>query len=1018
MKKITKTLWRRFEKIVFLTIKNILKDAKLDIAKEQLTEATHDGGYDGSFLVPCITDKGCSQNKGYYKILFEAKLRSNLDKDLPLNDFSKALVIAINVDSDALIVATNLKLSETTKEHLKDFSFKTGLKTYYLSPYYIDTWIKNHNSTKYKTEDETIRNLLKNSSAYSSSQIPLESLKKDLEELSKELPPLFGNKKKRSLRELVEEFNAANGIILIKGNAGAGKTFFCEHLVAELEKEHYSVYTIDLKNYQTPRVLFLKLLETLWHIPFEILLSFDKTSLEKIIEDVDSVIPDERMKEAVLNAFSRDLEHYSKNSDVLNYYMIAYLLNIYEIRIKHANIVLYFSNINAIPPQMVDFILRFINGLADNGKIILELRTSKYIDIHMDSETWEKYVIQFGTLNNNLRQITIEEFGLADAYKYIQNTLKNTEVNIGFMDAILRVTGRNPLLLGSLLEYLNITNMVKELPRETVLHRLEHLIFDDRRQIISMLVSTFCQKDIFFAEFFELIRIFQIPIEEAYAAMVLTNYSAGYIDQLIETNLIYRKGEMLSVVHPLQFECIKNGRSLMDSAQKALASRVLSALNADHISADHSAMIRIRCARILNRYQEVVDIEYPLAVGLLRSGQFTLSYEYAKDAFEKIEMLDSESQRLIHLQILLLMVEICIYQEDDSVFEIDIYMEKLNLAVLNWPVSRETETDYISFKAQYYMTKNRFEHYKGLFDQAFDTLTEALKYAKKYEIQLGNQVIGNIQLEYAIALKEKENLNMSLEYLENCLKLQPDNPELIFTYNTQKYELFLLDNPETASIYIDENRRLYPILSVATVYHNEVHWLNAQFYMKNYDMCFSKALADFKTTEQMGLKNEEGRLANLIGNIYFQSKDFNNARIYYTFGVNIFQTKNYVSNIWPLLVNMSTLLAELMDKEAVKYIQPCIDILTDSYRERILKPSPLPGYYEKLHVAVIILYYNIKKLEKILPEELSKSLFEKLSKNLLTTDEKKRLFQLSCGEILEIMKNTPHYHSSYLLLGN
>lgn len=395
MKKITSGLWRRFEEIVFLAIKSILEDAKLETIQEKLTEPTQDGGYDGCFFVPCIMDRNHFQGKGYYKILFEAKLRSNLDKDLPLHDFSKSLIIAINMDSDALIVATNLKLSDGTKEHLRNFSQKTGLKTYYLSPYYIDTWMKAHYSSEHKAADNEIRNLLRNASVYSNLQNQLELLEKDSLEAEKELPQLLGIKKKRCLKEIVRILGNSNGIVLIEGNAGAGKSFFCNHLIAELEKLPCSVYSIDLKNYQTPRVLFLKLLETLWHIPFEMLLSFNKSSLEGIVEEVDSHKVDGDIKEAVLVAFSRDLEHYSQNSDIFNYYMIKYLLKIYAIRTRHANIVLYFSNINSLPPQMIDFILQFLNVYALNGKAILELRTSTYIDIYMESEKWDNYVKQF-----------------------------------------------------------------------------------------------------------------------------------------------------------------------------------------------------------------------------------------------------------------------------------------------------------------------------------------------------------------------------------------------------------------------------------------------------------------------------------------------------------------------------------------------------------------------------------------------------------------------------------------------
>lgn len=1018
MKKITVALWRRFEKIVSLAIKSILEDGNIEEIQEKLTEPTHDGGYDGSFLIPYITDSGCSTTQGYYKILFEAKLRTNLDKDLPLQDFSKSLIIAINVDSDALIVATNLRLSDGTKEHLRDFSEKTGLKTYYLSPHYVDTWMSEHHSLIHASEDKQIRELLKNSSLYSSIYPPLELLERVVATPQQELQTLVGQGRNHLLMTMIHALEQSSGSVIIKGDAGVGKSFFCSHLTAKLKKKNYIVYSIDMKNYQTPRVLFLKLLEALWHIPFEALMSLGQTGLHAIVNEFDSEIADDHIKEAILSAFSRDLEHYSQQTDILNYYMIKYLLTIHRIRSRHANIILYFSNINYLSVQMVDFVLQFLNEYTKQGKVILELRTSTYIDMHMDSDEWTTYLKQFVSMESVLYQESLLPFSHIEACEYISQMLPDYAGDTLLTNSILRVTGYNPLFVESLVEYLIFGDLLQTLPRESILNRIDHLIVDDKRQLISLLINAFCRKDFFFAEFFELLHIFQIPISEIYIEQLLSDYQTMYVDQLIEAKLICRVAGNLEVVHPLQLECILNNHSLMDSTKQELAKKILKTVDTIILSAEVLAMIRIRCYRILYDYQQVIEIEYPLAIGLMENGQYTLCYEYALDAFQIIEKLDYDYQMFIHLKILLLMVEICIYQGEECVLEIDKYMEKLKHVMDCFVPNHQEYNDYIFCKAQYYMTKNRYAHYMGKFDQAFDTLCEALVFADKYAEKLGNQVIGNIQLEYAIALKEKEDLKQSTEYLKECLKIQPNNPEILFTYHTQMYEMNLLTNPELSLMHIEENRSLYEHLHVSTTIHNEVHWLNTQYYMKNYDICFSQANKTFKKTEQIGLKNESGCLANLIGNIYFLKGDFHNAQVYYHYGIELFKGKGYVSNVWEILVNMSSLLAEQRNTEAITFIRLSMNILTNSYRERIQKPYPLLGYYEKLQVAVLILYYNIKKLEYAISTDELNQLLDELSEKLLNENMKTWMFALSCKDIVSLMKETRHYHSKYLLLGN
>lgn len=1016
MKKITVTIWRRFEKVVSLVIKNILENVTTAQIEEKLTEPTHDGGYDGSFIIPCITEKNHSESKGYYKILFEAKLRNNLDKDLPLQDFSKALIIAINMDSDALIVATNLRLSEGTKIHLRDFSDKTGLKTFYLSPYYIDHWMSENFSSKHKNTDIKIRELLKSASTYSDLETPLVALGNEPIKEHIERAPLLGKARHTLLKSILHALKQPKGMIVVKGNAGVGKSFFCNYLICELEKQLNCVYSIDLKTYSTPRVLFLKLLEVLWHIPFEVLLSFDANSLEHVIDKLDKQIVDDDVKEAILSAFSRDLEHYSQNADVLNYYLIKYLLIIYNIRSRHVRIILYFSNINSLSKEMTEFVLQFLNDFVKQGKVILELRTSLCIDTQMTSEDWEDYVKRITSMEQIIYQDVVEEFVPAEAYEFIRITLNLPNPTILLMDSILQVTGYNPLFIGSLVEYLNISGVLS-LPQETILQRLAHLIVDDKRQIISMLIDAFCRKNNFYPEFFEAIRIFQIPINESYIARLINTYETEYIDKLIDANLLLRINDTLEIVHPLQFECILNSRSLTDSLRQKLAKDILNTLDQVRLASDNLAMTQIRCYRILHAHEMIIDTAYPLAMGLLESGQYTLCYEYALDALERIEVLDPRYKMLIHLKILLLMIEICIYMEEDTIEEIGNYMEKLNYAVQRFQSSKETN-EYTTFKAQYYMTKNRYEHFMGLFDEAFYTLADALKFANAHKKELEDQVIGNIQLEYAIALKEKEDLNSSLSYLKKCLKEQPDNPELLFTYHTQMYELHLLTNPELALKHTEHNRILCSHLSVATGFHNEVHWLNAQFYLRNYDICYWKAISVFEETEQRGLKNEAGRLANLLGNIYFQRNDFENAKKYYKYGIDLFQEKGYVSNLWSLLINISTLLTEMHDETVVPYLYSAIDILANSYWERIQKTYPLPGYYEKLQVAVVIIYYNTLKLNSFLPIEYAHNLQQYLSIKLLNDNFKTWLFALSCEEIIDILKETRHYHSPYLMLGN
>ena len=85
--------WQDFERLVFKLLLDEYGIEESDI--NRLTQAKNDGGYDGIFYIPCFWGDQ-NTNKGFIRTLFEAKLRSDLSHSLPLQEFSKALIISIN----------------------------------------------------------------------------------------------------------------------------------------------------------------------------------------------------------------------------------------------------------------------------------------------------------------------------------------------------------------------------------------------------------------------------------------------------------------------------------------------------------------------------------------------------------------------------------------------------------------------------------------------------------------------------------------------------------------------------------------------------------------------------------------------------------------------------------------------------------------------------------------------------------------------------------------------------------
>ena len=115
-----KEYWEEFEKLSIDLLKSYFEDIDETKISVKRTQSQKDGGYDGIVIISDTT------NNVAYKILSESKLRAISSKDLPMSDFSKTLVIAINMAAHELYIFTNLHFSQETQTRIAKFSNMTS----------------------------------------------------------------------------------------------------------------------------------------------------------------------------------------------------------------------------------------------------------------------------------------------------------------------------------------------------------------------------------------------------------------------------------------------------------------------------------------------------------------------------------------------------------------------------------------------------------------------------------------------------------------------------------------------------------------------------------------------------------------------------------------------------------------------------------------------------------------------------------------------------------------------------
>lgn len=109
--------WEEFEKLSISILETYLPaDSEISYSITH-TPNRKDGGYDGLIIIA-----SGNENIDQCKILSESKLRELSNKDLPMSDFSKTLIIAINLMAQKIYIFTNLHYSTETQKRIHKFS--------------------------------------------------------------------------------------------------------------------------------------------------------------------------------------------------------------------------------------------------------------------------------------------------------------------------------------------------------------------------------------------------------------------------------------------------------------------------------------------------------------------------------------------------------------------------------------------------------------------------------------------------------------------------------------------------------------------------------------------------------------------------------------------------------------------------------------------------------------------------------------------------------------------------------
>jgi len=1009
--------WEAFEKLAFQTLLAVFHQTANE--QNRLTQRKKDGGFDGIFY---FRAESASDEHSSCAIM-EAKLRKNILRDLPLQDFSKAMIIAINRAAQLLVVASNLRLSDKTVQLLQDYSKKTGLEVQYLSIKAIYERFQQDAELKDICPVSLVDLLDRSYDAFlkaSKNNPAMEEISAGHSFGNPKKMALFSEDRRKNCEEIVRLFEHSGGLVTVEGDAGIGKSFFTAAVRQKLEPRRFGVIHIDFRNCDTSRILFIELVKALWCIPQEWIDAIGSQDFSQAVTWIGDDVLDPSIKKAVITAFQKSKSSYLKHADLFYYYLIEYLAQLYSQVSRRRKYILCFTNLNYAQKDLLEFLIQFLKRFDKTIRTVLEIRTSVYIDGRMREDEWESYVSQFQQLPCVLYRCKLYKLTLQEYRTYINALLNGPKLGILETKLILEKAGYTLLLINTLLTFLKTRGFL-ELPQHLWADYIASMPVDHGQQIIPMLVDTLSARGSYYSGLFFLTGLFQGHVALSAVEQILGKEQEALDDLLQHTDIYTLIQKQLRVTHTLYLDYFITGQYLTITYQQELACKVLSVIERTSLflSQEEEAVCRIRLYEILGKIEEVAVQSLAFGISTQQYGQYSLSQTYIKLAEEQLTILESKAPTLWvsrHIEALLALLQNELYLQEmerenlqEKLALLDECLKKVPLADREQPKTRE-----LNIRAC--LIRMRLYHYWGDYRASLTAIEHGVEELRE---DTPAELMGHVWLEYAIATKEIKSLDQCLQVFRQGRKRCPGNAALLFSNLTHLSEKYSTINARIAMRYLKWIEPLKAQLPLSSQLHQAINMATMRMYCGDYESSQEEGLTIVRQANQAGLKNEEARCSNLLGCLAYISGNCPEAERNLAHGSALIPEAKHVTVLWPILCNLfSVQQAQKKWDKALDTACRCGEILRRSYVDRINHLKIVPGKYPKLFAGVLLLLRGFLVIGKF-PNYAERC--QAQTQMLLSAFQLKELndyyIQLQQGEALEsILQETPFYQAGKLVI--
>lgn len=949
--------WEAFEDLSMQILDDIYKEKPKKLSR--LTPRKSDGGYDG-FL--CFSHDASDATE-LYKVLLEAKLRSNSNHDLPLSDFAKTVIIAINTVSDKVYISTNAYFSAETIRRLMRYQNQTGLDIRTLDIRFINTWLKEHPKETEKFRDkELIQNLVATSFPPNIAQ---QKLTPDLrEDDTPGASKLICDAQEQEISRLRKLLKETHGVVCVQAAMGGGKSVFIERLATTLQQSYRKIARLDLTQFSNIRSVFINLLSVAWgESPNRI---FDMTSkdLKAITEYLGDKQFPERSRRALINMIHQPQEKFDANEMLHSELLLSYLKEIVPPVLKRVSVLILVSNVKDATTNALNFLCGFI-------KILQNQPISFLVEMELQDKNCDNFLTELEQTRSYIETISLPEWDSPTAHCFLKE--KMPELEAEDRDKLIQYFGLLPLALSAGIELFkksdvgHILLLLKtELPDCLIARtQLTKSCIDHVLKNFAVTSGENIQCSLVLLGLFEGTAKKEMLEEIAYALDL-----PSPISTLCMCSFLRDTGEEIQVSHGAYIASI-NKRTFISPG---LLYRCLEAIEPklENYFQDEEYILakRFEIFCISRRFNQLKNIWSDLAKLYLHREETQLAYQVMKTIHEwwmqNPRENHLEDQELYWLLFHLVQASYSIHGADAK--DIPCCLEQLD-AVINlaaeetWP---EGQSGLQYAKAHILDLKSTIALGRADYAQMLSYAEQGIALIESDNKPESLYCLAKLWANKALALKHLKNLRACVEFLEaGKNRLQKITP-FLFCYYTHMGSLYSSSDFRAALGYFQKLKGCE--LSLSEKLHNDHNIATMYFLLGEHERTAQICSSTWISAYENHVPIEEGRTDHLLGCLEWAKANRENAYDRFFAAYQLFQRHVHRTHLWPPLVNLSTLCNEMgRTEEALFYTCKASEFLLQYHLDNINHLEPKAKGIPKIYVALLILLDHFERLDNTSP---------------------------------------------------